>query len=119
MSNLGMDLYCISDIIEQIVISSVILYVCDSARKENNRLLEIIQNIQVTIGRQNLPYKQMSLSLLNSKKNALNLSICGCIPFDWTLIFSVTATFTTYMVYLIQFKEMELQKNSSNGTVQT
>ncbi|XP_044764131.1 uncharacterized protein LOC123320771 isoform X2 [Coccinella septempunctata] len=73
------------------------------------KAVEAIHDIQLRIGRKNLPYKSMELFLLNSKLN--DLKVCGFFPLDWTLIYSMVAGISTYIVYLIQFREVEMQKN--------
>ncbi|XP_044763766.1 gustatory receptor for bitter taste 66a-like isoform X4 [Coccinella septempunctata] len=75
--------------------------------------VENIYDIQTRIGRKNLPYKSMELFLLKSKLNELKFSVCGFFPLDWTLIYSMVAGITTYLVYLIQFREMEQSRSSS------
>ncbi|XP_045467819.1 gustatory receptor 68a-like [Harmonia axyridis] len=78
-----------------------------SVEQESKLAVENIYDIQTRIGRKNLPYKSMELFLLKSKLNELKFSVCGFFPLDWSLIYSMVAGITTYLVYLIQFREME------------
>ncbi|XP_045468188.1 uncharacterized protein LOC123676365 [Harmonia axyridis] len=75
--------------------------------------VENIYDIQSRIGRKNLPYKSMELFLLKSKLNELKFSVCGFFPLDWSLIYSMVAGITTYLVYLIQFREMEQSRTAA------
>ncbi|KAL3271537.1 hypothetical protein HHI36_022014 [Cryptolaemus montrouzieri] len=79
----------------------------------SKRVAENIQKLQVQFGRHNLPYKSAELFLLKSKINEPKSSVCGFFPLDWTLVYSMVAGITTYLVYLVQFREMEIERKKS------
>ncbi|XP_044749520.1 gustatory and pheromone receptor 39a-like isoform X2 [Coccinella septempunctata] len=85
--------------------------------RKSRLAVENIYNVGTKIGRKNLPYKSVELFLLNSKFNNSKFSLYGIFNLDWTFIYSMVAGLSTYLVYLVQFKEME--QHISNGSAYT
>ncbi|KAK9874184.1 hypothetical protein WA026_002537 [Henosepilachna vigintioctopunctata] len=81
---------------------------------EGKRVAENIQIIQHNVRQERIPYKSMELFLLNTKINDRKFSVAGCFYLDWNLIYCIVSGVSTYLVYLIQFREMELQKGTND-----
>ncbi|KAL3271534.1 hypothetical protein HHI36_022011 [Cryptolaemus montrouzieri] len=80
---------------------------------ESQRVTEKIQELHIQFGRHNLPYKSMELFILKTKINDSKPLVCGFFPLDWTLVYSMVAGISTYLVYLVQFREMEIDRKNS------
>ncbi|XP_045468145.1 gustatory receptor 68a-like [Harmonia axyridis] len=101
-----------SDLLVQIFTVSIFICFGMGFADKSKETVEVINDKQRKLGRNNLPYKSMELFLLNSKLNHLDVSVGGFFPLNWTLIYSMVSCISTYLVYLIQFREVEMQKKS-------
>ncbi|KAF5282384.1 hypothetical protein FQR65_LT14320 [Abscondita terminalis] len=75
--------------------------------KEVKKVVDVVEELENTVGQSNLPYKQVELLSLQVYVEDFKFAIFGCIPLDWALFHSMLAGVASYLVILHQLNTME------------
>ncbi|KAF5305364.1 hypothetical protein FQR65_LT18704 [Abscondita terminalis] len=79
----------------------------DVSQEIVKKVVDLVEELENTVGQSNLPYKQVELLSLQVYVEDFKFAIFGCIPLDWTLFHSMLAGVASYLVILHQLNTME------------